>query len=419
MFNSPILDVTIGIVFIFLLYSLLATTVNEAIATAFSLRARMLRNAIVERMLADIKPGTRWSSIMTGVKEFFEEVFKIITGYKKQNLHPKIGDHFYLHPLIKNYGASKVYPTPSYITSHNFSTILIEVLKDEFHKRLPDIAAYKFTHSTGEEPLELISQQLTHSHNVVKVKEIIEFYGRHYGTPGSSIKDVIIDKETWQLLDMHLRESGFDYDRYIKRIENWFDDTMDRVSGWYKRQTQLVLLLLGLSIAILFNVDAIQITQKLSTDREATGKLVELAVQTADQYKEDPRVTKPDTVEGSSAAESDSSENYRIFKEYQDKLNAIVKLTSDTLKQANDILALGWGESQKEAMVTNTGRKILGFVITAFAISLGAPFWFDLLNKLIRVRGTGKKEGNENIPATERAPVTIQVSGPQRDDAVG
>ena len=419
MFNSPILDVTIGIVFIFLLYSLLATTVNEAIATAFSLRARMLRNAIVERMLSEITPGTRWSSIMTGVKEFFIEVFKMVTWYKQKVTNPKIGDYFYQHPLIKNYGSSKVYPTPSYIASHNFSTVLIETLKDEFNKRLTDIADYKYAHSTGEEPIELIRQQLIHSHNMVKIKEIIEFYGRHYGTPWSSITDSIIEKETWQLLDMHLRESGFDYERYIQRIENWFDDTMDRVSGWYKRQTQLILLLLGLTIAILFNVDAIQITQKLSTDREATAKLVELAVQTADHYKDDPRVQKTNPAEGGSTAVTDSSENYKIYKEYQDRLNAIVKLTSDTLKQANDILALGWDEAQKEALITNTGRKILGFVITAFAISLGAPFWFDLLNKLIRVRGTGKKEGNESNQTNDRPPITIQVSNPQRDDAVG
>ena len=76
MFNSPFLDVTIGLVFIFLLYSLLATSVNEAIATSFSLRARMLRNAITERMLADSVQERRWRSVFKGIKELLVERVK-------------------------------------------------------------------------------------------------------------------------------------------------------------------------------------------------------------------------------------------------------------------------------------------------------------------------------------------------------
>ena len=51
MFNSPLLDIAIGLVFIFLLYSLLVTSINEAIATLFSFRARMLKTAILTGML--------------------------------------------------------------------------------------------------------------------------------------------------------------------------------------------------------------------------------------------------------------------------------------------------------------------------------------------------------------------------------
>lgn len=84
MFNSPILDVTIGLVFIFLLYSLLATSINEAIATLFGLRARMLRNAIVERMLANTPHDNRWMAVYRGFKEFVLEILKIFIGKREK-----------------------------------------------------------------------------------------------------------------------------------------------------------------------------------------------------------------------------------------------------------------------------------------------------------------------------------------------
>ena len=121
MFNSPILDVAIGLVFIFLLYSLLITSVNEAVATLLGLRARMLRNGIVDSMLANTPEYNRWMSLYKGVKEFFLEILKAFVGSReKPENEKKIGDKFFDHPLIKNYGSSRIFPIPSYIPTSNF-----------------------------------------------------------------------------------------------------------------------------------------------------------------------------------------------------------------------------------------------------------------------------------------------------------
>jgi hypothetical protein len=425
MFNSPILDVTIGLVFIFLLYSLLATSVNEAIATSLGLRARMLRTAIAERMLADTAKDKRWGSIFQGILQLYWEIVKIFTGYtrKKEGLM-KIGDQFYEHPLIRNYGSSRVFPIPSYIATQNFSTVIIDVLKDEFDKRINEIAEFKFARSGINEPLDAIKQNLTYTSNIVKIKELLEFYGYHYIHLKKPPERSVIDQDTWHILDMHLRESIYDIDKFIRKVEGWFDDTMDRVSGWYKRQTQLVLLLIGLTIAIVFNVDTIEISKKLSIDRDASEKLVQMAIQATDTYKDDPRVKRtPDTSEVSPSTPADSAENYRIYREYQDKLKAIVKFTRDTLQEVNNIVALGWDEDGKKAASEHKGRKFLGWLITAFAISLGAPFWFDLLNKIIKVRGTGKKEdsgsGAGSASGSAQAPVTIHLTNQPGGEAVG
>jgi len=417
MFNSPFLDVTIGLVFIFLLYSLLATSVNEAIATSFSLRARMLRNAITERMLADSVQERRWRSVFKGVKELLVEIIKIITGYEKKKDKIKIGDHFYQHPLIKNYGSSSVFPLPSYINNHNFSTVLIDVLKKEFNERLDEIAQFKYERSSANEPIEVIKEQLKYSIDMAKIKEVLDYYGRHYAAGKQPLEKSVIDEDTWHILNMHLQESMYDIQRFVPRIETWFDDTMDRVSGWYKRQTQVVLFLLGFTIAFGFNVDAIQIAGKLSTDKETRGKLVDLAVQATERYKDDPRVHQPTSTASDS---NDTATNSVNIQEYKDKLKSIDSFIKDTLEEANNILALGWDEEKKEVAKQTKGSKFIGFLITAFAISLGAPFWFDLLNKFVLVRGTGKREGNGNGGYSgTAAPVIVQLTNQTGEEAVG
>jgi hypothetical protein len=421
MFNSPILDVTIGLVFIFLLYSLLATSVNEAIATSFSLRARMLRNAITEHMLADSLPGNRWGSMFKGTKDLFVEIFKIITGYEKKKDKKKVGDHFYQHPLIKNYGSSSVFPLPSYIHNHNFSTVLIDVLKGEFEKRLEEIAQFKYERSSTNEPLDRIREQLMYGSDMVKVKELLDYYGRHYTMGAQPIIDSVIDKDTWKILDMHMRESMYDFQKFVMKVETWFDDTMDRVSGWYKRQTQVVLLLLGFSIALGFNVDAIQIVGKLSTDKDTRERMVDLAVQATETYKDDPRVQQPSAPPVTSTLTSaDTADDSRLIKEYKDRIKSIDSFVKDTLQEVNSILALGWDEGKKEVAKQTKGKKFIGFLITAFAISLGAPFWFDLLNKFVLVRGTGKREGNGNGGYSgTAAPVIVQLTNQTGEEAVG
>jgi len=502
MFNSSLLDVAIGLVFIFLLYSLLATSVNEAVATVFGLRARMLKSSITERMLASTPNDNRWVSLLKGIREFFLEIWKMVAGKReKPEAEKKIGDKFFDHPLIKNYGSSRIFPTPSYIPASNFSTVLIDLLKKEFNARLTDIAQYKLSLSTSTETVAQVEQTLLYSADVVKIKEVLDYYGRHYAASDTPPPLSLIDKDTWDILQLHLRESIYDIKKFTTSIEGWFDDSMKRVSGWYKRQTQIVLFLIGIALAIIFNVDTIQLSGRLSTDKDARDKLVQLAQQATDKYKDDPRVKKiPDgkgnIVPDTSPSAMDSNEV--IFKQYQAQSDSIKKFLQDDIAKANDIVAIGWGDygmkdngdkkityyekeyqklydsslknidsvkkanapdpkdtvkwkayikdtaltkndsaaSKKSALTklydnhwvalkvgyifseSSNGKKMLGFLLTAFAICMGAPFWFDMLNKLVHIRSTGKKEDTssaaENAAQANKAapqqPINLNVN---------
>ncbi len=65
---------------------------------------------------------------------------------------------------------------------------------------------------------------------------------------------------------------------YFKvKLEEWFDDTMERATGWYKRYTRVVLFIIGLIVAYVFNVDAIAIHRILSTNKIAREQMVQMA----------------------------------------------------------------------------------------------------------------------------------------------
>ncbi|MES2276431.1 MAG: hypothetical protein V4592_10435 [Bacteroidota bacterium] len=498
MFNNVVLDVAIGIVFIFLLYSLLATSIQEAIATAFALRARTLRDGIINGMLCNTPNITRWQAYLKSIRCFFTYLFHIII-HKPEIENKKLGHYFYDHPVIKNYGASRIFPIPSYLPGSNFSTVLLDVLRKDFEKKLDAIVKLKLPAAAADsEDLIKLKLDLQNSADAVKVKELLNYYGTYYtsAAPIPPGLDLVIEKDTWRILQMHLANSLYSIDEFTKKLETWYDDSMNRVSGWYKRKVQFILFAIGVVIAVAFNVDIIQIAGKLSTDKDARDQMVQLAIKEADSYKNDHRVQPKGTNMVDSIKATDSLYRAQIKE---------AKRTIDTsIVKANQIMALGWGDygahrdsakvlqkyfadekiriadsiakakknGTKPAKTVTTataanatakkltpaqinkallkqiydehyirykltyvlgqsflhGRKFLGLMLTALAIGLGAPFWFDLLNKLVSLRAAGKKEdsnsgggtGGATTAAGAAPPVNVNVNTqPNSEEAVG
>ena len=251
---------------------------------------------------------------------------------------------------------------------------------------------------------------------------------------------VKFDRETLEILQLHLKNSADKLEDFIQRIENWFDDSMNRVSGWYKRQTQVILFGLGLALAIAFNVDIIGITGKLSTDKDARDKLVEMAIKAADSYKDDPRVKRleseianasTETVTPADSIATDTTavvaQKVTVAKDQQQKTLDSLKadyekyrkeakdLIEGDIASANNLMALGWGNYggaktnwKKMGYIWYNcieGTRPIGYLLFAFGICLGAPFWFDLLQKLIRIRSAGKKEDTASTPDPKTKPV--------------
>ena len=382
MFGSVVLDVTIGLVFIYLLYSLLATIINEIIATNIGMRARFLRKGI-ERMLNDeyIKKYEEAIGFRNKASIFF---FNLKIGFKGFMLmetkayKKSFAAKFYDHPTVYYMAENKWHSKPSYLNPADFSTVVISMLLKEG--------------GTGADKAARIKKALA--------KNEFIFDG----------KKISIAPETREELLNRLEDVDFDFEKFRDSLESWYNSTMERASGWYKRKVQLFLFIIGFFIAATFNVNTFNIVSVLSKDKDARNQLVEMAnsINKADSLNQIITITKDTT-----ALTSDL-----ILRQ---AYSTLIKDQDDVSK----ILGSGWGfETLRRKVVSDNGKiemvkfnvwdkikyiawrshhpvtNLLGFIVTALALSLGAPFWFDMLNKLRAVKGSGK------IPASAPAPVT-------------
>ena len=188
-------------------------------------------------------------------------------------------------------------------------------------------------------------------------------------------------------------------------IEQWYDGTMDRVNGLYKQKTQFFLLVTGLVMAIVFNANMFTVTERLWLSDD-----VRSAVTAAAQMyscKDDPACKQPDyntaitTLEGRMKDYLPVGYNVAVLRPYWS--NAWGSIT-DAKHSGLTALLAGW--------LFNCA----GWLVMGIAVSLGAPFWFDAVNKLINIRMVGIKPPRADVPPPSGQtlpPPLVNVVAPQ------
>ncbi len=183
-----------------------------------------------------------------------------------------------------------------------------------------------------------------------------------------------------------LDDAAGDVERFRENVETWFNNSMDRVSGAYKRHTLAWQAAIGLALAIVMNVDALQITRSLWHDRALREVLVAQA----------------ETVARQEQPPSGAAAQFSTLRREVGSLGLPIGWrgceTTSTDEAAVGTRMLwcepGWWGWALIPMV-------LGWCLTAAAVSLGAPFWFDTLKRFISIRSSGK--------APEERPVAPKV----------
>ena len=302
MFSSTVLDLATGLIFCFLTVSLATGTVVEAISSALKLRSKTLTKGIGD-LLNDPQ----------------------LTG---------LAGELYAHGAINPRGPGAGDPRkkePAYIDRQLFAKAMMDI--------------------TG------ISAQVAAA---ARQNQALPTLDDLHGAVSARVSEVQ-NPQLHQLLTGIVNRSFGEAERIQGELSEWFDHAMDRVSGAYKRWTQLVGFVAALVLAAGLNVDSIGV-----------AKTLWLQPATAEKIKADTTLK-----------------------------------TDDAIKQLSAAIPIGWpnGFAKKPSVGADKtpvefnrsdwGLAFLGWLITAFATLFGAPFWFDLLQTFIRLKGSGPSPGEK------------------------
>lgn len=342
MLNTNLLDLIIGLVFIFTIYGLLASSFLELIAGLFGLRAKML-----EAMLINFfESRTELTS-----KKFKRCLFKFWLLKPQQKDEKKriesFSDAFFKSSRIVSLKRYHRYNGPSYLTPDTFADNIIDLF--------------------SESGLGSKAYKLTVNLNACQIQ--IE---------NANIK---LDPDFSNVLRSLYSSANGSIDEFKHKLEKYYDELMERVSGAYKRLTRYLTIIIGFAIAFCFNVDTIQICNDLSSNPEKRLAIVNSAIKFIDEH---------------SSKFSESEDTTQVIQLDSLYKNTVSMINSE-IKQTNNLMALGWPcDNNEDDEAINWWKKILGLMITAFAISLGSEFWFDILKKLLKVRSAIGSKSTEN-----------------------
>lgn len=300
----------------------------------------MLSSSILDTLIALVFVYFLLSTLVSCTIEYYAQQTKRRAIALKDALNKILNDHInlnfasllYAHPLVKEF-REKENKLPSYLDGNTFAKALIDIIA----KQSPETQDLLKDFKSGVNALK-----------DGDVKTLLNAFGMSAGS----------------------------IDELEKQIQAWYDGYMDRVTGWYKKGMRMPLFIGAAIYVVLFNVNFIDITKYLYVNESVRDAIVSDAI----------TATQKDSLQFSPAN--------------IDSLNK--KLTNDYL------LPIGWdlaeetgikdkglqkffSNMRKEVHSKGLGHVFWGWLISAFIMSFGAPFWFDVLKKLVNMRGSGLK----------------------------
>ena len=235
-------------------------------------------------------------------------------------------------------------------------------------------------------------------------------------------------------------------DNFKQEIETWFDRSMDRASGVYKRNTRGFAFLIGFVLAFALNADTFYIVSRLLKDDALRNSIVSTSTQLVqDVQSPNPSPTASQSPSAKSSSSAKPSPPAKPLPTPTVSPIPTLTLSPNTIERVKDnvdqslsdlSLPIGWtdnildeqlqrpvldkdgetAEQKQNREIQNEKRKteqaprrarifgwyvplelimIMGWLVTATAIMMGAPFWFDFLGLFINVRNTGSRPASQ------------------------
>jgi hypothetical protein len=176
------------------------------------------------------------------------------------------------------------------------------------------------------------------------------------------------------------KNANDDSNRFRTSVEQWYDDHMDRVSGWYKRHVAKITLVIGGLLVVLLNLNAVTIGRTLYSESTVSAAISSIA--------------------GKASCPADESQQ-----------DCLANIDGQLSAAATAGLPIGWGTVRdctepkahcnwldQRGVLSRHGDSawqlilvLVGFAFMIIALVPGAQFWFGLLSKLGSLRDTGPK----------------------------
>jgi len=279
---------------------------------------------------------------------------------------PALEKSFFEHPLIQGISGGKGSQLPSYISSNKFSLVLMDILTGP-NAPASDAGALR-----------------------VGIKDL---------------KSARAQAALTAVLDNPKMKND------QQKLELWYEQGMDRVSGWYKRTAQVRIFVLAALVTVALNADSLKMLHEMWNNPTLSAVLVEDAKDRLQKGRPDedlPLVTYDNPDDPTASTPRTLPERDVISGPEMQLLGQVVGWHGDSLQAwraaGRDRSFWGW----IGFLITD---RLGGWIITILAISLGAPFWFDMLNKFMNVRNAGQrpeKEAEKQIPE-KRVEAQVEV----------
>lgn len=307
MFSSVIIDVAIGLIFCFLTVSLVASAVLEALSSVMTWRSKDLRQGI-QQMVNDAG--------FTGLA---------LDLYQHAAINPRRS--LTGAALAQSSDAVDLARPPAYIASAQFAAALMDILGL----------------STAGQPTAVLQASV-------------------------DAKLQVANPQIHALVSGIVQRAGGDLTVIKTELAAWFDNAMDRLSGAYKRKTQLVSFLVALILSATLNIDSIRLAHELWNHPALTEGL-----------KLPPEVAPPAPNDGSAAPVTGT------------KAGANAQAGERMIGVLDKHLPVGWPAEVASPLQdpSHWFAMLFGWLITAVAALFGAPFWFDTLQSIVRLKGAG------------------------------
>ena len=417
MFGSNVLEIAIGIVFVYLLLSLLCTVINEGIANFWEMRGKNLLSG-VKNLLND----PDFTSLAQHVYNhgLIGGVMQGVTDFTQKNRLPS-----YIAPanfalalmdILGSRGAGPVVVEQRQMALQEAQTKNAAIPNDEeLKKKVSEAQAALDQAVRGAADLLIkfnlageAAKKVKDLDNFGKIKEASEtleealaagralaaLYPHPLGSlqkgievlPSGYTKQSLLalldtTKREMALVPEELRNGDYAVEKLRANLESWFNNGMDRFAGWYKRWTVQVSLIVAAVVVISVNADTLMLANKLARDSALRAGIVTAADSTTQAMAGD--------------------------------FNKVQAARKELLVESEKLnLPLGWIDPQVDGKVdpfaverfpNSFGGwlwKALGLLVSVLAVSLGAPFWFDTLSSFMNLRGAGK------VPPTNQSPST-------------